>query len=131
MYKFKTALFRKEQNLKEMIAFCGLDCFECGAFLATKNNDDKKRAEVAQEWSKLFKVEIPPETINCEGCLSDGGCLFNYCNVCEIRKCGKEKALKNCGYCNEYPCHKLDFIISNNLNAKKRLDEINWLRERK
>jgi hypothetical protein len=47
--------------LKEIIAVCGLDCHECGAFLATQDNDDQKRAEVAQEWSKLFKVEIKPE----------------------------------------------------------------------
>lgn len=41
--------------MKEMIAVCGLDCSQCGAFLATKENDDKKRAKVAQEWSKLLK----------------------------------------------------------------------------
>jgi hypothetical protein len=113
-------------SLKEMIAFCGLDCHECGAFLATKENDDQKRATVAQEWSKLFKVDIKPEDINCEGCQSDGGRVFNYCKVCEIRKCGKEKDLKNCGYCGEYPCHKLDFIFNNAPDAKKRLDKINF-----
>jgi hypothetical protein len=107
-----------------MMAFCGLGCHECGAFLATQENDDHKRAEVAQEWSKLFKVEIKPEDINCDGCQSDGGRLFNYCKVCEIRKCGKEKGLKNCGYCSEYPCPKLNFIFSNAPDAKNRLDEI-------
>ena len=30
--------------MKEMISFCGLDCHECGAFLATKEDDDQKRA---------------------------------------------------------------------------------------
>jgi len=64
--------------LKEMIAVCGLDCHECGAFLATQDNDDQKRAEVAQEWSRLFKVEIKPEDINCDGCQSIGGLVFNY-----------------------------------------------------
>ena len=64
--------------MKEMIALCGLVCNECGAFLATKENDDQKRAEVAQEWSRLFKFEIKPEDINCNGCQSDGGRLFNY-----------------------------------------------------
>lgn len=108
-----------------MITVCGLNCHECGAFFATKENDDQKRAKVAQEWSKLFKVEVKPEDINCEGCQSMGGRVFNYCNVCEIRKCGKEKGLKNCGYCSEYPCNKLDLIISNNQDVKRRLDEIN------
>ena len=116
--------------MKEMIAFCGLDCSKCGAFLATKENDDQKRAKVAQDWSKRFKVEVNPKDINCDGCQSEGGRIFNYCNVCEIRKCGKEKSLKNCGYCGEYPCHKLDFIFSNTPDAKNRLDKINFsLRE--
>ena len=35
-------------SLAEMIAVCELDCSKCGAFLATKENDDKKRAEVAE-----------------------------------------------------------------------------------
>jgi len=74
-----------------MIAFCRLDCHECGAFWATKENDDPKRAEVAQEWSRLFKVEVKSEDINCEGCQCIEGLVFNYCKVCEIRKCGKEK----------------------------------------
>jgi hypothetical protein len=111
--------------LKEMIAVCGLDCSKCGAFLATQENDDQKRAEVAQDWSKRFKIDIKPEDINCQGCQSIGELVLNYCKVCEIRKCGKEKGLENCGYCGEYPCRKLDFIISNNLDAKSRLDKIN------
>jgi hypothetical protein len=106
-----------------MIAFCGLDCYVCRAFLATKENNNQKRAEVAQEWSKLFKVEIKPEDINCEGCRSEGR-LVNYCKVCEIRKCGKEKNLKNCGYCDKYPCPKLGFIFGNTPDAKNRLDKI-------
>ncbi len=112
--------------MSEMISFCGLGCHECGAFLATQDNNDQKRAEVAQEWSRLFKVGIKPEDINCDGCQSDGGRLFNYCRVCEIRKCGKEKGLKNCGYCGEYPCSKLYFIFSNAPDAKNRLDKINF-----
>jgi hypothetical protein len=112
-------------NLKDMIAVCGLDCHQCGAFLATQENNDQKRTEVAKEWSKLFKVEIKPEDINCDGCQSIGGPVFNYCNVCEIRKCGKEKGLKNCGYCDKYSCHKLDFIFKNAPNVKTRLDKIN------
>jgi hypothetical protein len=101
-----------------------VDCNECGAFLATKEANNQKRAEVAKEWSRLFKMEIKPEDINCDGCLSDGERLFNYCKVCEIRKCGKEKDIMNCGYCGEYPCQKLNFIFNNTPDAKKRLDKI-------
>jgi hypothetical protein len=110
--------------MDEMIAFCGLACNECGAFLATKADDDAKRAEVAQLWSKEFKVDINPEDINCEGCLAEGENLFNYTKVCEIRKCGKEKGLLNCAHCNDFACEKLEKFFEMAPDAKKRLDEI-------
>jgi len=47
-----------------MLAFFGLACHECPALLATKTNDDEKRAVVARAWSKLFKADIKPEMIN-------------------------------------------------------------------
>ena len=111
--------------MKEMIAYCGLACHQCGAHLATIDDDDQKRAEVAQEWSKLFKTEIKPESIDCDGCQSDSGRLFSYCNVCEIRNCGKDKDVQNCGHCADYPCDKLDWIFKVEPEAKRRLDEIN------
>jgi len=110
--------------MNEMIAFCGLLCHECGAFQATRNDDDQKRAEVAELWSKEFNSEIKPEDINCDGCLSDGGNLFTYSKVCEIRKCGKEKSVINCAHCNDYACEKLEKFFQMVPDAKKRLDEI-------
>ena len=110
--------------METMIAFCGLACHECGALLATENNDNEQRAEVAKLWSKLFKTKIQPDDINCDGCLSEGGRLFSHCNVCEIRDCGMDKEVLNCGYCNEYPCEKLDFVFKAAPDARIRLDEI-------
>jgi hypothetical protein len=110
--------------MDEMIAFCGLACNECRAFLATKADDDEKRAEVAQLWSKEFKVDINPEDINCEGCLAEGENLFNYTKVCEIRKCGKEKGLLNCAHCNDFACEKLEKFFEMAPDVKTRLDEI-------
>lgn len=36
-----------------MIGYCGLDCVQCEAFIATKNDDNALRAKVAEEWAKL------------------------------------------------------------------------------
>jgi len=110
--------------MEEIVAFCGLLCSECGAFLATINNDDQKREEVAQLWSKEYGSVLKPEDINCEGCLSEGENLFNYVKVCEIRKCGKEKGVRNCAYCDEYSCDKLEKLFQMAPEAKRRLDEI-------
>jgi hypothetical protein len=110
--------------MNEIIGFCGTVCSECGAFIATKNNDDDKRAKVAKMWSKQYNSDIKPEDINCDGCQSEEGCVFNYCTVCEIRKCGKEKNVTNCAYCDEYACDKIEVIFQMSPDAKKKLDEI-------
>jgi len=108
----------------KIIAFCGLDCFECGAFIATKENSDAKRREVAKEWSKEFGREFKPEEINCYGCLDITGPHIGYCGICEIRKCGMEKEVENCAYCIDYACEKLEKFHEQTPNAKKRLEEV-------
>ncbi len=107
-----------------MIAYCGLTCTDCPAYLATKNNDDALRAETAAKWSKLFKAEIAPEEIACHGCLSEGGSLFSHCHVCAIRKCGQIKGVENCAHCNEYPCAQLSEFHETVAEAKRVLDDI-------
>ena len=110
--------------MEKMIAFCGLTCTECPAFIATQKNDDKERKRVAEMWSKEFKVDMKPEDINCEGCLVDSENLFGHCKICEIRKCGKEKKVKNCAYCDDYACDKLTEIFKAAPEAKATLDGI-------
>ena len=78
-----------------MIAYCGLKCHECEAFLATLKNDNKKRKEIAELWSKEYNADLKPEDINCTGCLSEGEGLFSNCNICEIRKCAVEMKVIN------------------------------------
>jgi len=98
--------------MEKMIAFCGLICSECPTLIATQEDDDEKRKQVAELWSKMFNNEIKPEEINCDGCLAKSGRLFRYCNVCEIRKCGQERHLKNCAYCEDYICKKLSSFFN-------------------
>jgi len=104
------------------LAYCGIDCGECEAFLATQENDDTKRTKVAGKWSKMFGEKILPNEINCNGCHSD--LLFGHCKACEIRKCGSEKKIDTCADCSEYGCEKLKVIHDQDQTAKSRLDNI-------
>ena len=108
----------------KMIAFCGTVCTECPAVLATKKDDDNERKRIAELWSKQYNADIKPEDINCEGCLSEGGRLFSYCEVCEIRRCGQEKHVDNCAYCDDYACEKLNNFFDMAPDAKLTLEEI-------
>jgi len=107
-----------------MTAFCGLNCSECPAYLATKTGDDKKRIETAKKWSEIYKSDIKPEDINCMGCISVSDVIFNYCNICEIRKCAKIKEVKNCACCPDFGCEKLLEFFKIAPEAKRKLDEI-------
>ena len=106
------------------LAMCGLSCETCPGFLATKNNDDKARTEVARTWSKEYGHEFKPEEINCFGCMSASGPRLMYCDICEIRTCGVDRGLENCGHCMDYPCERLNHFFGMVPAAKDRLDQI-------
>ena len=110
--------------MSKMIAVCGLTCSECPALLATQKDDDTERKKVAELWSKQFNVTIEPESINCDGCMSGSKRIFNYCNICEIRKCGTAKKVENCAYCDEYACEKLIRFFSMAPEARITLEDI-------
>lgn len=110
--------------LDKMIAYCGLDCVECLAYIATQCDDDEKRTEVAEEWNNLHGFNLKPDDINCDGCLQTNGKLLNYCSICEVRKCCIQKEVINCAYCDEYACEKLSAMSWYDTKAKPVLDEI-------
>lgn len=111
--------------MDEMIAFCGIICSKCPTFLATQKDDYNEKKNVAEKWSKEYKSDIKPEDINCDGCLAITERIFNYCKVCQIRKCGMERKVKNCAHCEDYACDKLSKFHERAAPAlKQTLDEI-------
>jgi hypothetical protein len=115
---------QKVDQEDKMIAYCGITCTECPAYIATQKDDDQLRAETAKKWSELFKASVKPEDINCDGCAADSERLFGQVLVCEIRKCARSKDLKNCAYCDEFPCPKLKELFAFVPEAKTTLEEI-------
>jgi hypothetical protein len=105
-----------------VVGFCGIVCSDCPVFKATLKDDDEERKRVAELFTKQYRQEYKPEDINCDGCISDRKRIFSYCSACEIRECGKEKRVKNCAYCSEYPCKRLSQLFSEYTKAKETLD---------
>lgn len=110
----------------KFIAYCGLNCEKCEAYLATKNNDHNLRKKVAQKWSKMNGFDIKPEFINCEGCRLDG-IKTPFCeSLCEIKKCAIKNSNQTCGFCKKFrDCNTLKMITSNNKEVLKRLENHN------
>jgi len=109
---------------KEIVAFCGLMCTECPAYIATQTDDKEMRIKTAKGWStKDHKVDA--DDIFCDGC-SGGGRLNVFCTECEVRRCAVEKALTNCARCDDYACEKLTRLwnIISSPDAVERLEKI-------
>ena len=108
--------------MKDLIAYCGLDCEACEARLATIRNDETLRQKVAALWSELNGVEITPEMIHCVGCRVDG-VKTPYCDfLCPIRQCALNRGVETCGSCAEMDrCERLGMIVKNNADALRNL----------
>jgi hypothetical protein len=111
-----------------MIAYCGLICTECPAYVATQADDRQALETVAAEWRRQFsEPAITADTIVCDGCLG-GGRLSGYCSTCEIRACAVERLGPllpvNCAHCDDYACQKLDDFLGHVPEARALLDRI-------
>ena len=116
---------QKENEMKDFMAFCGLDCEVCEARIATENNDEALREKVAKLWSELNGVEITPEMIHCTGCRMPGAKTPYSDSLCPIRKCAMSRHLETCGNCGEMAsCGELAQIIGNNAEALENLQKL-------
>jgi len=110
--------------MERMIAFCGIVCTECPAYIATQNDDREALERVAAQWSQQFNQPIAPEDCICDGCLAFEGRLSSYCHECKIRACAIERKVQNCAYCEDYPCQELESFFASTPEAKATLEGI-------
>ena len=110
--------------MRKLIAYCGLDCETCDAYLATMHDDQPLREKTAKLWAELNHAPILPEHINCEGCRMDGRKTV-YCeSLCEIRQCAMKKGLATCGSCPSLEqCPAVGAILAHDPGALKNLRE--------
>lgn len=108
--------------MKNRIAYCGLDCEQCDAYLATINNDPVLREKTARLWSDLNETCILPEQIHCNGCRQEGIKTVFCESLCSIRQCALKREVRTCGDCAKIEeCSVIGAIISNNPQAMKNL----------
>jgi len=108
--------------MKKLIAYCGLDCEKCDAYIATKRNDQALREQTAKKWSALNHTTILPEYINCQGCRTDGVKTFFCQNLCGVRQCALKKGVASCGACAEVEsCAVVGKIFAYSPEALKNL----------
>jgi hypothetical protein len=107
----------------EMIAYCGLVCTGCEAYLATRDMDQDKAAKTAAMWSKQFQIEVKVDDVWCDGCLVEGK-KCAHCARCEIRACARDRGVVNCGKCDDYGCEKLEAFFKMAPMARDTLERV-------
>lgn len=111
--------------MEKMIAYCGIDCGACEAYLATQADDEAAKLTLLEKWRAEY--DSPNMTlvdVTCDGCTSDGR-LGGYCPECPVHACGRDKGVENCAYCAEYEgCQTLQAFIGGIPEALNNLEAI-------
>jgi hypothetical protein len=112
--------------VNSIIAYCGLNCSECPAYVATQAGDPAALERVAAQWREAFDMpDLSVEMVICDSCLpQDGGRLSGYCATCAIRACAVERGVANCAHCADYACEKLTGFWAHAPEAQATLDQI-------
>jgi len=100
--------------MKEMVGYCGYNCHLCAA----RSDDPAIRQKMVDGWRRIFGHEnYTAENVKCDGCTSNGEVADN---VCRARPCAKERRVKNCVYCDEFPCDRVKHLIGDRIGMMVR-----------
>jgi hypothetical protein len=111
--------------MDRMVAYCGLVCTDCPAYVATQADDRAALERMAEQARAKFNApDITVESVACDGCLASDGRLGGYCLECQVRACGIERGVINCAYCDEYACDELGAFLGGAPGARATLDGI-------
>lgn len=108
--------------MDKMIVYCGINCMECPAYVATQRDNREEIEKIAKNWSNEER-SFTPEEIYCDGCNADRR-IFSWCKECDIRECCRTRGFINCAYCDDYICDKLKVIFEKTPPARINLEKI-------
>lgn len=112
--------------MSKIIAYCGLVCSGCPAYIATQADDMAALEAVAAKWREEYNApDITIASVICDSCQS--GESVRHCGhwyECDIRICGMERGVANCGLCPDYPCEKIERFFGFVPDARAVLDGV-------
>jgi hypothetical protein len=108
-----------------MMAYCGLICTDCEAYIATQADDLAALERMAARAREEFNMpDASVQTTMCDGCLADSDRLCGYCYQCSVRACAMERGVANCAHCDDYGCEHLQAFWKMAPAARTSLDSI-------
>lgn len=109
--------------MEKIIAYCGLICTDCPAYIATQADNRAALEKVAAQWREEYNApNITVESVVCDGCLTDDGRKCSHCFECDIRACALGRSVANCAHCQDYGCEKIEKFFGFVPDARATLD---------
>ena len=81
---------------------------------------DEELQRASELWYQvgIYDTVLPVEDIKCHGCESRTGCTLG------IKECHKQRGVKKCNLCPEFPCEIIDSMLQQIENNKKKWKEV-------
>jgi len=106
-------------------AYCGLDCGECEAYIATRADDRAGLEATAKKWAEQFGAKgITADMCVCDGCLSKDRLSTAHAATCGIRLCASARGVTTCAHCSDYGCATLQQFFAFAPVLKEKLEAI-------
>lgn len=85
-----------------LIGACGIFCENCSIYIATKENNDDLKKQIAKKIFPDKDPELVYDKIVCYGC--HGPIDTHWSPDCKILDCSREKEYTICAECSNFPC---------------------------
>jgi len=106
-------------------AYCGLDCGECEAYIATQKNDRAGLEATAIKWAQQFGGKpVAAEACICDGCPTGKRTSTAHAATCAIRLCASARGVVTCAHCADYGCAILQQFFAFAPVLKEKLETI-------
>lgn len=109
--------------MERLVAYCGLVCSGCPAYIGTQAEDLAAKERVLAEWRVVYNHPgMSLADVTCDGCTTVGGRLGGNPPVCAMRLCAMDNGLDTCASCPQYASDKLGGLFAAAPEAKTVLD---------
>lgn len=95
--------------MADVIAHCGFKCNLCLIYRENLKKDEQNRKKFRDGVEKYYGDKLTLKECYCDGCLTDDSeNPVRITKDCDIRPCVIVRNIKNCAYCDQYPCKRVE-----------------------
>jgi len=111
--------------MAKLSSYCGLDCGECEAYIASQKNDRAELDAVAKKWAAQYGgKEMAGDACICDGCAAGRRVSTAHAATCGIRVCASKRGVITCAHCPDYGCATLQQFFAFAPVLKEKLEAV-------